>query len=46
MRGFRPLGLGHVGELSMLPGRGSKTALLAIDCDACYRDPRARMGSG
>jgi hypothetical protein len=37
MRGFRLTGLGHVGELSMLPGRNGKTALLAIDSDACYR---------
>ena len=37
MRGFRLTGLGHVGELSMLPGKNGKTALLAIDSDACYR---------
>jgi hypothetical protein len=37
LRGFRLLGLGNIGEVSLLPGRNGRTALLAIDGDACYR---------
>jgi hypothetical protein len=37
LRAFRPLGIGSVGELSLLPGRNGRTALLTIDHDACYR---------
>jgi hypothetical protein len=37
LRAFRPLGIGNIGELSLLPGRKGRTALLAIDHDACYR---------
>ena len=37
LRAFRPLGIGNIGELSLLPGRNGRTALLAIDHDACYR---------
>jgi hypothetical protein len=37
LRAFRPLGIGNVGELSLLPGRNGRTALLTVDHDACYR---------
>jgi hypothetical protein len=37
LRAFRLLGLGSVGELSLLPGRKGRTALLTVDSGACYR---------
>jgi hypothetical protein len=37
LRAFRLMGLGHIGELSLLPGKKGRTALLAIDGDACHR---------
>jgi hypothetical protein len=37
LRAFRLMGLGQIGELSLLPGKKGRTALLAIDGDACYR---------
>jgi hypothetical protein len=37
LRGYRPEGLDQVRELSIIPGRRSRTAVISLNGDACYQ---------